>query len=200
MKLYIIRHGQTDWNVVQRIQGSQDIPLNEQGRRQAGLLAKAMEERPVEKIFASPQLRAYETARIVGERQHVPVVTVPWLMEINYGVWEGRTSEEILSEDGALYSAWLSHPSSVAPRGGETLKQVDDRCEMAWEQIKSQAAGDIAIVSHGGTLAHLIALLLKKDRTKEEMVVGNASITTIDYDPEARVCRLLELDDCSHLL
>ena len=60
MRLYIIRHGQTDWNVLGKIQGRQDIPLNETGRRQAACLAKGMERRPVSMIFSSPQKRALE--------------------------------------------------------------------------------------------------------------------------------------------
>ena len=69
MKLYIIRHGQTDWNVQGRIQGRQDIPLTAAGRSQAQMLAKGMEKRPVTAIYSSPQLRAMETAKaLVGNR------------------------------------------------------------------------------------------------------------------------------------
>ena len=66
MKLYIIRHGQTDWNVQGRLQGRQDIPLNAAGRSQAQMLAKGMEKRPVTAIYSSPQLRAMETAAGCG--------------------------------------------------------------------------------------------------------------------------------------
>lgn len=59
--------------------------------------------------------------------------------------------------------------------------------------------GDAAVVAHGGTLAHFIVHLLKGQPDAEEIVVGNASITTVEYDPETGICRLLELNDCSHL-
>ncbi len=62
MKIYLIRHGQTDWNIQGKIQGSHDIPLNETGRRQAELLAKGMDSRPVLRIFSSTLTRAMETA------------------------------------------------------------------------------------------------------------------------------------------
>lgn len=105
MKLYIIRHGQTDWNIAKKIQGRQDIPLNERGRYQAGCLKKAMENRPVTAVFSSPQIRAMETAKAVASSSGSVVIPVKDLMEINYGSWEGKTEEELLQEDRALYEA-----------------------------------------------------------------------------------------------
>ena len=103
MKLYIIRHGQTDWNIAKKIQGRQDIPLNERGHFQAQCLGKAMENRPITAVFSSPQIRAMETAIAVASPAGVPVIPVRDLMEINYGVWEGKTEEELLRDDRALY-------------------------------------------------------------------------------------------------
>ena len=76
MKLYIIRHGQTDWNIAKKIQGRQDIPLNERGRYQAGCLKKAMENRPVTDVFTSPQIRAMETAKAVASSSGSVVIPV----------------------------------------------------------------------------------------------------------------------------
>lgn len=199
MKLYIIRHGQTDWNMQGKIQGRQDIPLNETGRRQAVCLAKGMESRPVTRIFSSPQKRALETARAVADSQNAPVTELPWLVEIGYGEWEGRTKEDIMRTDRELYQAWWEHPATVAPPGGETLKQVDGRCAAAWDYIRSHMIGDTAVVAHGGTLAHFIVHLLRDQPDAEEIVVGNVSITTVEYDPETGCCSLVELNDCSHL-
>ena len=89
MRIYLIRHGQTDWNVEGKVQGSTDIPLNETGRRQAACLAKGMAGRPVVQIFSSRLKRAFETARTVGESQNVRVETGEGLEEISFGVWEG---------------------------------------------------------------------------------------------------------------
>ncbi|WP_138310577.1 MULTISPECIES: histidine phosphatase family protein [unclassified Clostridium] len=200
MKLYIIRHGQTDWNVQGRIQGRQDIPLNAAGRSQAGMLALGMKERPVSAVYSSPQLRAMETARALAEDQGVEVISVPELVEIGYGNWEGRTAQDILTRERKLYEEWWQHPATVAPPGGETLNQVDARCKKAWDRIKREMRGDTAVVAHGGTLAHFIVHLLEGRQDAEEIVVGNASITTMEYDPAAGQCSLLELNDCSHLM
>lgn len=200
MKLYIIRHGQTDWNVQGRIQGRQDIPLNAAGRSQAQMLAKGMEKRPVTAIYSSPQLRAMETAKALAGNQGVEVIPLPELVEIGYGDWEGRTASDILTKERKLYEEWWQHPATVAPPGGETLNQVDARCKKAWERIKGGIKGDTAVVAHGGTLAHFIVHLLEGRPDAAEIVVGNASITTIEYDPVTGQCSLAGLNDCSHLM
>ena len=199
MKLYIIRHGQTDWNVEGKIQGRQDIPLNAAGRSQAEMLAKGMEKRPVTAIYSSPQIRAMETAETLARAQGMAVIPVPELAEIGYGDWEGRTASDILAKERKLYEEWWQHPATVAPPGGETLNQVDERCRQAWDMIRSGMKGDTAVVAHGGTLAHFIVHLLEGQPEAKEIVVSNASITTMDYDPESGACRLVDLNDCSHL-
>ena len=200
MKLYIIRHGQTDWNIAKKIQGRQDIPLNERGRYQAGCLKKAMENRPVTAVFTSPQIRAMETAKAVALSSGSAVIPVKDLMEINYGSWEGKTEEELLQEDRALYEAWWSHPAETAPPGGESISQVNERCQKAWKEIKPQLTGNAAIVAHGGLLAHFMEQLLGSESVAASTVAHNASITTIEYEPETERFTLVEFDDYRHLL
>ena len=200
MKLYIIRHGQTDWNVEGKIQGRQDIPLNAAGRSQAEMLATVMEKRPVTAIYSSPQIRAMETAETLARAQGMTVIPVPELAEIGYGDWEGRTASDILAKERKLYEEWWQHPATVAPSGGETLNQVDVRCKKAWERIKGEMKGDTAVVAHGGTLAHFIVHLLEGQPDAAEILVGNASITTIEYDPVTGQCSLVGLNDRSHLM
>ena len=95
MNLYLIRHGQTDWNVAGKIQGKTDIPLNETGKRQAACLARGMEKQPVVQIYTSSLKRALETAEIIGRRQNVKVKPMKELEEVGFGQWEGCTNEEI---------------------------------------------------------------------------------------------------------
>ena len=200
MKLYIKRHGQTDWNIAKKIQGRQDIPLNERGHFQAQCLGKAMENRPITAVFSSPQIRAMETAIAVASPAGVPVIPVRDLMEINYGVWEGKTEEELLRDDRALYEAWWSHPAETAPPEGESINQVNERCRQAWKEIKPQLTGDAAIVAHGGLLAHFMEQLLGSESIAASTVAHNASITTIEYEPETERFVLVEFDDYKHLL
>ena len=200
MKLYIIRHGQTDWNIAKKIQGRQDIPLNERGHFQAQCLGKAMENRPITAVLSSPQIRAMDTAIAVASPAGVPVIPVRDLMEINYGVWEGKTEEELLRDDRALYEAWWSHPAETAPPEGESINQVNERCRQAWKEINPQLSGDAAIVALGGLLAHFMEQLLGSESIAASTVAHNASITTIEYEPETERFVLVEFDDYKHLL
>lgn len=201
MNLYLIRHGQTDWNVAGRIQGSTDIPLNETGRRQAQCLAKGMEGRPVTKVFTSRLMRAYETGQAIGKSQKVPVEKIDGLEEVAYGDWEGLTMEEIAGKYPKELEQWYLSPVEVAPPGGETQTQVYERCKKAMETILAQAEGDVAIVSHGATVVFLLEYLLRDTgRTEEDdIIVGNASISTIEYDPGTGKFALTQLNDRSHL-
>ncbi len=200
MKLYLIRHGQTDWNLSGKIQGRQDVPLNETGRKQALSLAEAMDSRPVSRVFSSPQKRAYETARAVAERQQVPLLTVFQLAELGYGSWEGRTMKEILEHDRELYEAWWQEPGLTAPPGGETRRDVERRCQAAWLRMLAGLKEDAAIVTHGGTLAVLMAQALQEPQLAGSLMAGNASITTLEYEREIKKFKALEFGDVKHLM
>ena len=197
MKLYLIRHGQTDWNVAGKIQGSTDIPLNDTGRRQAACLAKGMESRPVTKVFTSTLSRAYETGLAIGKSQNVPVEQLKGLEEVGYGVWEGMTMAEIQEKYPKELELWYNSPVDVAPPEGESQVQVYERCGRALDTILAQARGDVAVVSHGATVVFLLEYLLKDTRRDEDedIIVGNASISTIECDRETGRFTLVELND-----
>ena len=106
MKIYLIRHGQTDWNLAGRIQGSHDISLNETGKRQAEYLARGMKKRPVVQIFSSKKKRAMETANAIGASQGVKVIPLDGLEEVEFGLWEGMTWKEIQEKYPEEYKIW----------------------------------------------------------------------------------------------
>ena len=95
MKFYLLRHGQTKWNIEGKIQGKTDVLLNEDGMEQAGFLAKAMEHCEARALFSSPLLRAKQTAEIVAGKMGLPVTVLPELKEVDFGLWEGCTWKEI---------------------------------------------------------------------------------------------------------
>lgn len=201
MRLYLIRHGQTDWNVAKKIQGSTDIPLNDMGKKQAGCLARGMEYRPVTKVYTSRLKRAYETGCAIAESQKVAVEKIPGLEEVGYGVWEGLTIEEIAEQYPKELEQWYSSPVDVAPPGGESQTEIYERGKKAIDRIMAEAKGDVAIVSHGAMVVFLLEYLLQGSRgeDEEDIIVGNASISTIEYDPENRKFRLVQLNDREHL-
>lgn len=201
MKIYLIRHGQTDWNIQGKIQGSHDIPLNETGCRQAQRLAKGMSSHTVKRIFASPLVRAAETAKILGKEKKVDVCFMQKLVEVEFGKWEGLTWTEIKKEYPMEYEQWCLDSAKATPPGGEIQSEIMKRCTEALNEIINLTGGqeDTAIVSHGATLAHLFTYMMRNNPEVESMIVENASITTVDYNPLTKDFMLLELNDTSHL-
>ena len=94
MKLYLIRHGETEWNVKRRFQGRSDIPLNEEGRRLARITAQALVGVPFSRIYTSPLKRAYETAMIIKGERDIPVIEEPRIIEISFGEYEGISASK----------------------------------------------------------------------------------------------------------
>ena len=130
MRIYIARHGETDWNVERRIQGSTDIPLNENGIRQAYSLSKylerqlSLEERSLSSIFTSPLKRAKETAEIVGKLLHLPVKEISGLEEMSFGVCEGKSWLEAKKEYSRELEEWEENKRFRRIPGGESYQEV----------------------------------------------------------------------------
>ena len=128
-KLSIVRHGQTDWNLHKKIQGSTDIPLNATGRAEAAAVGAALREREWDAIVSSPLKRAEETARIIaGEVGLTPPRVIPELTERHHGEIEGLTFDERQSR----------FPDGVAVPGLETRQQVLDRVIPALGRIADE--------------------------------------------------------------
>ncbi len=127
---YVLRHGQTDWNVQARLQGSTDIPLNDTGRSQARIAANILAGLGITRIVASPLSRALETAQIVGRRLDLDPEVDPRLIERNFGLFEGLTIDEVRRERIEM----RAHMNPVAdidgkhyPDNAEPLGEVIDR-------------------------------------------------------------------------
>ena len=201
MKIYLIRHGQTDWNLQGRIQGSHDIPLNEMGLKQAECLAQGMKNRPVKKIFCSTLKRALTTAKALGTIQNAPIIEKRQLIEVEFGEWEGLTWNEIQKTYPKEYRHWSLRPAESAPPGGENQNEILNRCRQVVKEIINETGGreDVAVVSHGATLAYLLTCMLKPNSLEESIIVENASITTVNYQPLTEDFILLDRNDTAHL-
>jgi broad specificity phosphatase PhoE len=135
--LLLVRHGETDWNAVGRLQGHTDRPLSDFGRRQAEHLAEELESEPLDAIYASDLARARETAEIAGERLGLPVVLDPDLREKDWGTWEGLTSVE---RDRVEFV-------------GESTEAHQERILAALRRIAERhLGGRVLVVTHGGSM------------------------------------------------
>ncbi len=199
---YIIRHGQTDWNLQGRWQGKADIPLNDTGRDQAQRLARHLHRRGIrfDAIYSSDLLRAWETATVIADRLRVAPTPLSALREIDVGAWSGLTRNEVIAQYHDLWERL--HSGEDVPRGGsgETFGQLYDRVVGAVERmVREQAGQTIALVTHGGPAR---ALLLHAARDKvgalpRPLHVGNASLSVVAC--VANDWHILTVNDMSHL-
>lgn len=156
MRLFLIRHGQTEWNVARLAQGHSDIPLDNTGEDQVRRLANAFQGRRFSHVFTSDLKRSYKTAEPLAEVTRAELVATTDLRERSFGEWEGKPYEAIRA--GVLASACPSH--EFVPPGGESMVTVRERLQ-TWLQRLELGHENLAIVSHGGSCSLLLALLLR---------------------------------------
>lgn len=181
--ILLIRHGETAWNAVRRLQGHIDIPLNAEGERQAGALAQALAAEPIDAIVSSDLARARQTAQAVADQfDGLTVATDPLLRERCYGVFEGMLYSEVEREYPADFVLWQARDiDAVMPPGervAESFRQFYARSISAIRDWVGRYPGKtIVIVAHGGVLecAYREAVGMQLDSPRD-FQVKNASI------------------------
>ncbi len=154
MKLLLARHGETDWNAAGKIQGQTDIPLNDRGREQAMALGRRLLEEGVSlrALYTSPQKRAFETARIAGAPQGLTPQPLEALREINLGLWEGHSWEEVAARWPEEYAAYDRDRMNVSPTEGESYRQMLRRVVPALKDIERRGEGTALVVAHSAVI------------------------------------------------
>ena len=164
--IYYIRHGETSWNALGRLQGVQDIPLNDLGRKQAAhagnilldLFARDGRDQSQLDFVASPLIRARATMELVRGELKLPSAGYALddrLREIGYGKWEGSTLPEMQVADPDLYAKRQTEKWTVSPPGGESYVEVQARMQDWYASLR----GDTVAVAHGGTARALMVVL-----------------------------------------
>lgn len=157
--MWLVRHGQTDWNLTGRWQGqASDAPgLNETGRAQAIAVREKIKDKSFTSIYSSDLLRAQQTAEAIAEPLGLTVNLEPRLREMNLGAWEGMLSEAIEAEYPQELAARAQDPYHVKAPNGESPSEVAERVLAAVREIGDRHAGEsILIVAHGVSLAVII--------------------------------------------
>jgi phosphoserine phosphatase len=160
VKLFLIRHGQTEWNSQGRYQGEQDTILTETGIKQARLARKYLSRVNFANFYSSPKKRALQTANIITDGLKIQINIRENLKELNFGKWEGLTFENINASYRQDYQKWLSDPFNNAPTGGENFKVLIERTGSEINKIVNENTdgSNVGIVTHGGVI---IGLLVK---------------------------------------
>jgi broad specificity phosphatase PhoE len=156
-ELWLVRHGQTDWNLAGRYQGQSDVPLNETGRQQAFSAAAQLAGGAFDALFSSDLCRALETATVIGAAIGLPVIQDARLREIDQGDWEGLLVEEIRLRYAAEWALRQGDAGSVRPPGGESVEEVAARVYSALDEIALRYPdGRIVVVCHGLAIATVV--------------------------------------------
>jgi probable phosphoglycerate mutase len=158
-RFVLVRHGETEWNRVERFRGRRDVPLNETGLAQAAATARRVaEEFSLAAVYASPLSRAATTAQALAGPLGLPVAALDALADIDYGEWEGLSPEEARHRWPELVAAWYATPESVSIPGGEDLHRVRVRAMGAVAELAARHPGQtVALVSH--TVVNRLVLL-----------------------------------------
>lgn len=200
LKLYLIRHGETQWNAEGRIQGHTDIELNEQGLEQARRLAARLSgEGAFDAIYASPLRRAFHTATLIGDALQLPVIPDARLLERSLGALEGLTMSDIKEKFPQVHRAW--HEGGIRPHipGEEARETFLERTRAFLQDVRAKHhEGRVLVITHGGTINMLLLTGLNLDPERPlPFHIDNASLNIVQWGE--RGARLRLLNDACHL-
>lgn len=199
MKLYLIRHGETDWNKFEKCQGVSDIPLNTNGIRQAKDLAYSLRDEELSAIYSSDLSRAITTAKEVAKYHPADVKIDERFREMDQGEFEGLEFRNLREKYGDILKKWRDEPETLRLPGGETLTEVQER---AWNGINNLLnlynEGSVLLVSHNMIIITLLCKFSKKSLLSfREFTVKESSKSVISCNND--IFKIELFNDISHL-
>ncbi len=200
MRLILVRHGETPWNVTMQYQGHANVPLNERGLEQARRAAARLRPYGATALYSSDIVRAWQTAEQIGAILGLAPTPMPELREIDVGQWEGLTPEELYRRFPDHMAEYRRDPARTVRLGGESYAQLQARALVALEQIQERhAPGDVVVaVSHGGTIRALLCHVIGLDLGNfGRMWLDNGSLTELRLGRSG--WRLMRLNDNAHV-
>ncbi|NLV20386.1 MAG: alpha-ribazole phosphatase [Syntrophomonadaceae bacterium] len=190
MKVLLLRHGQTEWNALQKYQGHIDIALNDMGRAQAEKIAGYLQANEnIEAIYCSDLSRSRETAEIIARRLQLPVQADERLREIGFGSWEGMTYEEVSRAYPVEYEKWFNNNLDIKVPGGETINELLARSLPVLGELTEKHQGTVLIVSHGGLIKTVLNHIHGKERW--DIYLHPASVSSLEWDGKRFVPQLI---------
>jgi broad specificity phosphatase PhoE len=148
-RVYLVRHGQTAWNVGEIFRGRADVPLDETGKGEVHLAGETLKDETLHAVYSSPLSRSMETAENIAKFHDISVTPLDAIIDISYGEWEGLGNQEVQQKYPELHALWLSEPHKVLFPGGESLDEVRSRTMAALEDLLvKQQDENFALVAH----------------------------------------------------
>lgn len=200
LRLFLVRHGQTAWNVEGKQQGYSDIPLDANGVLQAQQTAFRFSNELLTAVYSSDSARSLVTAETIASQHKTEICVDKRLRERNYGEWEGKSQDELRSQHKEAYQEYVSDPVLYCPTGGESGIDLFMRVSYFLSDLLEQHQnGSVVIVGHGGSLSVLLASLLNgTPATGMCFRLHNCSITESIVRTDGRRF-LIHFNDISHL-
>ena len=180
--IYLTRHGQTLWNIEKRLQGRGNSPLTEEGIERAKELRDRIKDIHIDVIYSSPIERALTTANIIKGDKSIEVITDDGLMEMCFGDYEGKITDEVMKENPNWdISLIMKGNTELTAPNGENLAEVRYRVARSMNKIIEENRGKtILIVAHGITLKAIMYYF--KDEEVNSEVMGQTTLTKVNVD------------------
>lgn len=181
LNIYIVRHGETEWNLAKKLQGWKNSDLTDKGIEGAKLLSERLKDVNFDFIYSSPQVRALETANYIRKGQE-KLVILEEIKEMGFGEWEGLEKEKLESLYGEEYYNFWEKPHLYKTSGGESFEQLKERVELGIGKIIENGGDNVLIVSHG-VVIKTIQAIVKGHRLEEFWTppfLENTSLTLIE--------------------
>ena len=198
-RVIIVRHGRTEWNRVERFRGRVDIGLDEVGMKQAEVAANRIREWPISAIYSSPLRRAMDTSEIIAAPLRLNVQPMSGIIDIDYGSWQGLSTEQVIARDDSLYSQWIESPYEVKFPGGESFAEVRERVASAiGDLIQQYPKETFVLVSHKVICQILILNLLGLDSSHFWQITQDVCAMNL-FEVRGGIPSVLFLNDTCHL-
>lgn len=197
--LYIVRHGQTEWNLAGKLQGQMDSNLTELGIKQAKWLSESLKEVKFDAVYSSSSGRAFNTAEILYNGESEDIIKDDNLREINLGDWEGIERSKIQEEYPTTLELFWSEPHNYIPVTGESYQDLNDRVVSSLKDIISKHKNEnILIVSHGVVIKTIMAYF--ENRELKDLwnppFIYNTSVCKVEINDEGH--NIILHGDTSH--
>jgi alpha-ribazole phosphatase len=183
VRLALVRHAETAEDTLGRCYGRLDVGLSVAGREQCARLTDVFRGEPVRSVWASPAIRARETAEAIAAPHGLDVRILESFQELDFGELEGRAYDEIAVSDPELYERWMTAPTTVRFPGGESYADLQERVDAGIAALRAQPdAGLVAVVTHGGVVRAVLRTVLGLPAERIfRIAVEPASVTIVDW-------------------
>ncbi len=194
-RMVLVRHGQPVEEARGRCYGRLDVGLSAAGRMQAERAARFLAEAPLSRVYASPLWRAVESAAPLARFKGLVVDTEAAFQELDFGLFEGLTYEEVEKRYPEVFAEWMAHPTRVRFPEGESYPELRERVSSAGRALRSRHAGEtFVLVSHGGVNRTLLAEALGlPDAHLFRLEQGYSAVNIIDFHGDEPVVKLMNM-------